>query len=73
MAKIKRFNKPSESVFFEWMFSRIKYFPSRMITNIRYFFGDCGEASYSLRHKQPIRFGVFPEWFRKLINIYKIK
>ena len=73
MSKKKRLNSPSESVFLESMFIKIVNFPAKTINGIRYFFGDCWETWYSWRHKQPIRYGVFPDWIRKHLNIWKIK
>lgn len=69
----KLFNLLSESVFLERLFIKIKYFPAATFTRIRYFIDACREIGYSWRHKQPIRYGVCPEWLRQLLNIYRIK
>lgn len=68
MAKKKRFNRPSESVFFESIFHKIANAPAKTRNKIRYLKGDLREVRYSLRHKQRVRYGVLPEWLRKLIN-----
>lgn len=73
MSKKKRFNRPSESVFLESAFFKISNCPAKTISGITHFLGDCWEVGYSLHHKEPIRYGVFPEWLRKHINIWKIK
>jgi len=69
----KLFTRLSESVFFESLFIKTVNFPAKTFNRIRYFIGDCWEVGYSWRHKQPIRYGVFPEWLRQILNIYRIK
>lgn len=73
MSKKKRFNRPSESVFFESVLNKVVNSPAKTINRIRYFLGDCWEVGYNLRHKRPLRYGVFPEWLRKRLNIWKVK
>jgi hypothetical protein len=50
------------------VFFRIIYFPIRIIDGIKYFLKLFGGG---LRFS--IRYGVFPEWIRKHLNIWKIK
>lgn len=60
-------------VFWEHLLWSIKNVPLRIFWAPWHFFNDVAEAVDSLRRKQPIRFGVLPEWLRSILNIYRIK